>query len=566
MPRRTAFLVLYIITHPKFSRSPLHTKRPLTLTEHNTLLNRQENGGTGVWSRKWRRKVATALAMAPLRRGLGEPGSDYEDGLFGDDDDYLSSGSEFWKVKVKPPPAGLKGCLKREGSFEVTKQMVRDDSAGAVAAHEKPRPPNTLSPIPSPAVSVSSSDGDNSFYSPSISEARTSPPPRYDEAVIEAGDPAAPGARKPSKFVSIQEPSLVELEALRELWDSPEMQSTVNGGNGLGGIAGYRRTRDHYARGQGGRGLNKAAAPVAATAAAPNTSALPSGKVVESHRADSVAKASEKDKPRGVDDEGSPRSRRPLNAGLSRTSSSLSPSPITRRPVAKRALSPNQTGIVVASSTTSRRRGLSPNPGTGTLAGTSPLRSSSTSPGPSTSSLDRAQPRWIKTKKTAKGMVQTQFPARGTRVGEDEEDDGDARDSNRAGTMSATVSDDEDEDGYEDVPPTPPSQPSLTLAMAPITSSSEPLNGDPSPATSSRISPSLELLLDHTNRCLGERDRNGSVDASFAQPAPPSDDTVRPPETPSFSVTPASPENHLVPLPPVQFTREADEPGNEPLR
>ncbi|GAA5899237.1 uncharacterized protein JCM6883_005154 [Sporobolomyces salmoneus] len=466
--------------------------------------------------------------MAPLRRGLGDSEDDFEDEDEGDD----SSGSEFWKIKVKPAPEGLKGVLKREGSFEVTKMIVdggktQIPEVKAGIDEEKAKLSSTLSPIPSPSASITSSSDDNSFYSPPLPS--PSPAPVLEPTLSsQAEEPLKP---KPKKSVSIQEPSLVELEALRELWSSPEMQSTVNGGNGFGGIAGYRRTRDHYARGQGGRGVNKSTPPVVVTSTPSTTPATKPTPAIPK-KEEIIAK----DKPE--EDEGSPRPRRPLNSSLARSSSSsLSPSPITRRPIGKRALSPNSNGIVVSSSATSKRRGLSPN--NVATSGSSPLRSSSSSPAPSSSS-DRVQPRWIKTKKASKSTPRT--------VSNDEEDE--ERGTGRNGTMSATVSDDEDD--YEDVPPTPPSQPSLTLAMAPISSSSDSPTNSPS-----KISPSLALLLDHATQSLvgdelpSEESPSTLSDSQISQlPTPSPSPTLSPASTPSFSITPATPDLPSAALPP----------------
>ncbi|GAA5980420.1 hypothetical protein JCM5350_001494 [Sporobolomyces pararoseus] len=555
-----SFLLLYIVTHPVFSKSPLHSKRPLTLTQHNTLLNRNENGGTGVWSRKWRRKVATALAMAPIRRGLGDSEDDFEDD--GDEADN-SSGSEFWKVKTKPAPEGLKGVLKREGSFEVARRLpIKErESRSAIRPNdhqEKEKTPistSTLSPIPSPTVDSFDAD---SYLPPS-----TVPPPPASPPLSDSSSPSL----LTSKTVSIQEPSLVELEALRELWNSEEMQSTVNGGNGLGGIAGYRRTRDFYARGQGGRGVNRAASP---SSAIPSTVTKPPGSTITKEEA-TLKQPGEKSKAGEGEDNGSPRPRRPLNSSLTRSSSSsLSPSPVNRRPLVKRALSPNANGVVVSSSS-SRRRGLSPNNATvsGSI-GPGSTRTSSISPGPVS---ERAQLRGSKSKKnssshsrssTSKGRLPEQK--------EEELDDEEEGGTGRNGTMSATVSDDEGD--YEDVPPTPPSQPSLTLAMAPVSAST-------TQTTSTTLSPSLELLLEHTKQSLAlenlerhETKRESETKTIHTEapddspsplpplldsrsshlPTPSPSPTLLPQsraETPSFSITPATPDMPLTSLPPL---------------
>ncbi|GAA6011716.1 hypothetical protein JCM11491_000727 [Sporobolomyces phaffii] len=546
-----AFVLLYIVTHPRFTKTPLHSKRPLTVTQHNTLLNRHENGGTGVWSRKWRRKVAAALAMSPVRRGLGDlDDPDDDDGDDGDSDGAgagsSSSGSESWTVKVRPAPDGLRGCLKRERSFELSQRPV--------AAPEPPEAP----PLPSPAASQSSSTS-SSFYSPPLPPPSPPPEPTLEPPVVKAK----------KKSVSIQEPSLVELELLRSKWDSEEMQSSVNGGNGFGGIAGYRRTRDYF---------NKSASTPPPRAPAPAPSSVETLDAKLRVKATATTLKEEAAPTTRGGDEKENRPRRPLNSSLagagsnSRSSStSLSPSPITRRPVSKRALSPN--AITVGAGT--RRRGVSPsNPGAlGGGSGTS--RSASNSPTAS-STGDRAQPRWIKTKKTNKSS--TLRPTL-------DEDDDDAAENGTERSMSAIVSDEEDDvegDEYEDVPPTPPPR-QAALVPAP-----------------SHISPSLELLLHHTNQSLArdaEKRRNyAQVDAEDDEsreprgispprsslfesttrpssstrkashpPHPPSDSldpplslappaTARPqsqPAPPSLEITPASPVVPLSSLPPI---------------
>ncbi|GAA5829534.1 hypothetical protein JCM5353_001284 [Sporobolomyces roseus] len=562
-----AFLVLYLITHPRLTRSPLHSKRPLTLTQHNTLLNRNENGGTGVWSRKWRRKVAVALAMGPTRRGLGDIEDEDEE------DDQVGEGGEKlfernWRVKVKPIPTDLKGCLKREGSFEVAKRKEDEKeitgriggeaAAESANATDEKVESSRQSPSPSPSISVSSSSS-HSFYSPPL----PSPSPPLLPVV-----PSTPIPARPRKTVSILEPSLVELEALRTMWDSPEMQSSVNGGFGLGGIAGYRRTRDYYARGQGGRGVNKTASSKTPSPAPPpatpkSTTPIPQVEKEKTTTTDQEEEmTTEEESPRlpssSLSVNGTRRSAVPSLARQS--SSSLSPSPASRRPLIKRALSPNAsagTGVGGINRGTSRagssRRGPSPS-----NAGSN--RTASISPSPAT---ERAQPRWVKTKKSTTSK---------TTIGSESTEDEELGGTGRNGTMSATVSDD-DED-FEDVPPTPPSQPSLALAMAPLSSTSS------SNTTTSSISPSLELLLDHTNRSLirhdsqsRSRERPASQESPMSgseslddspSPLPPSQTHLPTPSpspspiaknsTPSFQITPASPDSVKVPLPPLPFS------------
>ncbi|GAA5923505.1 uncharacterized protein JCM15063_003668 [Sporobolomyces koalae] len=399
------FLLLYIVTHPKLrgQDGTKASKRPLTLTQHNTLLNRNENGGTGVWSRKWRRKVATALSMAPMRRGLGDLDEDDDES----DEDDGGSSSDTWTLKADPAPPGLRGCLKRERSFEQVKQAV------AQGETDESQLKLSLEP-PSPSTSSASSA---SFYSPPL--APPSPDLSHRPAIATR------------KSVTIEEPCLAELEALRNLWDRPEMQSTVNisgnGGVGYGGIAGYRRTRDHYARGQGGRGINKSAVPAPVPAISPSPA---------NPKAPRIEKT----------DDGSPRPRRPLNAAISSrssSSSSLSPSPVMRRPIVKRAVSPGANTIVVGSASGRRRI---PSPSNSSLA---TRTSSSISPAPTS---ERVQPRWIKSKKSPSRTSSTgsekRVPPRPLDHDDDQDEENEEGGTGKNGTMSATVTD--DEDGFED--------------------------------------------------------------------------------------------------------------------
>ncbi|BGP22268.1 autotransporter-associated beta strand repeat protein [Rhodotorula toruloides] len=97
-------------------------RRSQTLTELNTLLNRHENGGTGVVARKWRRRF-----FAPLR--------------YGDEDELAGSGVEGsedevfeWTFTSKPTPNGLRGCLKRvvmETSVEKAVEVVEVEEEGS---------------------------------------------------------------------------------------------------------------------------------------------------------------------------------------------------------------------------------------------------------------------------------------------------------------------------------------------------------------------------------------------------------------------------------------------------
>ncbi|GAA6000566.1 hypothetical protein JCM10207_004553 [Rhodosporidiobolus poonsookiae] len=337
-----ALLVLVVVAFTRFLFSP---RRPLSLVERNTRLNRRENGGTGVFSRKLRRLVFPAIRY-------GDEAELAEGGIDDTADELLAA----WRIISRPVPSGLKGCLRKVEQFEEAIRVAVMSGGEAQAAEEKEDHP---SPLPPPAPA-----------------------------------PAPTPARKPSKQVRVVEPNLSEIEALRVLWSSPEMQ----GEYGAGGIGGYRRTRDFYSRSQGGKALIKRpgaaapAPPVVEAKGKKEDKAAPAGKLVP-------ATSGDNDEDLLTTDEESPpaasrptRRRQPTPPVLVRASSH-SPSPLSRR-THTRTLSPSPlaVGAAAAKVSPSRRRALSP--------GTAPASRSSSAP-PSADRLAAgggAVPRWVKTK------------------------------------------------------------------------------------------------------------------------------------------------------------------------
>ncbi|BGO97173.1 Autotransporter-associated beta strand repeat protein [Rhodotorula toruloides ATCC 204091] len=374
--------------------------RSLTLTELNTLLNRHENGGTGVVARKWRRRF-----FAPVR--YGDEDELAGSGIEGSEDEFVE-----WTFSSKPTPSGLRGCLKRvvvEASVE---------KAVEVAEVEK--------------------------------EGRSSPAPRS------------------MKSVRVVEPNLDDIRALRELWASPEMQ----GPGGLGGIGGYRRTRDFYSKSQGGTAVIKRTMDVAPIVL---KKVVGPGSVIPATKEDESETVTEDE-----DDDAAPTKRRRTTrvsslASTTTRSSSLSPSPATRR---QRTLSPTSSSTrsgspafvvgAAAKSSPSRRRALSP------TLGASP-RSSSLSPGPTS---DRpVVPKWVKTKN---GKLASPAPSKlGRGVGADDEE---------------TTEEEFDEDGLDDSTTPPPTSLASTLAgIAAVAAAIPPIPSDASVAIAPLSSPASVL-------------------------------------------------------------------------
>ncbi|BGP29468.1 hypothetical protein JCM10296v2_001207 [Rhodotorula toruloides] len=375
-------------------------KRSLTLTELNTLLNRHENGGTGVVARKWRRRF-----FAPMR--YGDEDELAGSGIEGSEDEFVE-----WTFSSKPTPSGLRGCLKRVVVETSVEKVVE------VAAIE--------------------------------SEGRSSPAPRS------------------AKSVRVVEPNLDDIRALRELWASPEMQ----GPGGLGGIGGYRRTRDFYSKSQGGTAVIKrttAIAPVVLKKVAGPGSVIPATKEDES---ETVTEDEDDDaaptKPRRTSRVSS------LASSTTRTSS-LSPSPATRR---QRTLSPTSSSSTrsgspafvvgaAAKSSPSRRRALSP------TLGASP-RTSSLSPGPP--SVRPVVPKWVKTKN---GKLASPAPSKlGRDIGADE----------------AETTEEEFDEAEADSATSPPTSLASTLAgIAAVAAAIPPIPSDASFAAAPLSSPASVL-------------------------------------------------------------------------
>ncbi|GAA6061344.1 hypothetical protein JCM10212_004825 [Sporobolomyces blumeae] len=485
------FLVVYVLTHPSLFRSPLHSRRkkPLTETQRNTLLNRNENGGTGVWSRKWRKHLAAfATTVNLVASAQGQSSDDDDDGDDEQDDatdsedgagrDEKKKLRDRWNLVVRPAPLGLKGCLKREGSFEFVKeerqrQLGSSGSGSASSGEDEPSPRSrsriavppalveedlptpTPSPCPSPILSTSSPPSTQSppsraeshlaspppSLSPSPPPFPTSPPsPPFSPAITSPTSPLSPsspshgetGSPLRPKRVQIVEPSLVELEALRTLWDDPNLQEDVGG---YGGIAGFRKTRDHYARGQGGRGrtvASKGATPpptrTTPEAAKEGKNTQTRGKVAPD-REGGNGEPSEEDLVTTEEDEASPTPARPRSTTALSSSSSG-----TRRSLALSNMSSSQrsssSSLSPSPSGTNRRPGggggggarrtLSPNgPGANSKRAPSPLGKDAVKAGSSgsgggiaasvvrgdeagvDSSPVRVSPRWVKTKPTS---------------------------------------------------------------------------------------------------------------------------------------------------------------------
>ncbi|GAA5965729.1 hypothetical protein JCM21900_006737, partial [Sporobolomyces salmonicolor] len=488
------FVLLLLLTRPRTS-----CKRPLSQTQRNTLLNRRENGGTGVWSRKWRRNVALALAIRPRRVEDDEELDDEGDG-----------GEVAWRLVVKSPPQGLRGCLKRQGSFEA----VTD--AGVVEA-----PPSPLS------SSASSSNEAQPFPSPS-----PSPPPLLTQ-------PAKP------KSVRLLEPSLADLIALRELWSSPAMQ----GQGGAGGIAGYRRTRDFYVRGQGGRAVVKRPGAVAES----KDNGPAGGKKVDDKEGTTGEEEEDDETPSRCLSSSS--TRRPLRLSApcapsaappslpapssTARSSSLSPSPLSRRalstssPASSASRSPSPAFLVGAHSKT-RRRALSPS---GRSSSSAASRTSSLSPVPGSGSTEagsgRGVPRWVKTK-AGRGVSPAPRRVETTASDEEEEDvDEEEKAEEKKGgetlnspvTATTTRSDPSSPlSGAEspDVSPTPSTNHPSHLSLSHLLPTHSPT---PSPAPSTNRPETPQLLLtpsspDLTRSALlsNPLDAHGAGDASEPSP------------------------------------------------
>ncbi|GAA5841458.1 hypothetical protein JCM9279_000659 [Rhodotorula babjevae] len=77
-------------------------RRTLTPTEVNTLLNRRENGGTGVFARKWRKRLLPARQFGD-EHVLADAGIDAPS---------AAADAHKWHMRSSSPPPGLRSCLK----------------------------------------------------------------------------------------------------------------------------------------------------------------------------------------------------------------------------------------------------------------------------------------------------------------------------------------------------------------------------------------------------------------------------------------------------------------------
>lgn len=364
----TAALVVFVSRRILFP----HQKRALTLTEINTRLNRNENGGTGVVFRKWRNRLfpppvfgdedelAEAEREAELEQAEAAAAARNKDSQPNGD----AATRDKWSYTSKPTPEGLRSCLRKQ-------------HAGADATAFAPH-------------SVDSTRPDTPDTTGSPRSAGTTPPP--------------------AKRVRIVEPELEELELLRELWSSPEMQAMT----GSSGIGGFRRTRDFYSRSQGGSAVVKrpgASAGGAAATVAESGSLIPATKSDDDEGVPIVAgppSSKVKSVQRLRDSVQSAAPHHPARPN------SLSPAPAYRR---HRTLSPTSasTGaggragspsFIVGSQSSAakaspnRRRALSPG-----VASTSGVRTVSPGGG---AAADVVGPRWLKTRHLAAAPRNTQ--------------------------------------------------------------------------------------------------------------------------------------------------------------
>ncbi|GJN88006.1 hypothetical protein Rhopal_000961-T1 [Rhodotorula paludigena] len=187
------------------------------------------------------------------------------------DEDELAKGesdgeSDLWRIASKPVPHGLRGCLKQVAAL-----------AGEAAGPARPEKEEKVT-----------------------TETALSPP------VV-----------RPIKHVRVVEPSRDELETMRAVWASPDMQ----GADGLGGIGGFRRTRDFYSKSQGGTAVIKRPGTSESSKAAAPGKPIPATRADESEEDSSDPPASTRPARRAPRFAASP--------AIARTAS-LSPTPSSR--------------------------------------------------------------------------------------------------------------------------------------------------------------------------------------------------------------------------------------------
>ncbi|GAA5998128.1 uncharacterized protein JCM10292_002342 [Rhodotorula paludigena] len=392
------------------------------------------------------------------------------------DEDELAKGesdgeSDLWRIASKPVPHGLRGCLKQVAAL-----------AGEAAGPARPEKEEKVT-----------------------TETALSPP------VV-----------RPVKHVRVVEPSRDELETMRAVWASPDMQ----GADGLGGIGGFRRTRDFYSKSQGGTAVIKRPGTSESSKAAAPGKPIPATRADESEEDSSDPPASTRPARRAPRFAASPAIAR--TASLSPTPSSRSRRPTSPSPLNPSARSPSPAFIVGArsaagaKSSPTRRRALSP---------THQPRSQSLSPAPGS---DRASavPRWVKTKS---GRIASPAPAR-LAVSPDSDSD----------ASSDAFSDEEgDGDVFEEASEedvlAPTSVTSSLAGIAAVAAAIPPFSSDASIAIAPPSSSPVSVLSG------GESPQDSPTPAHSASTKP----TVIAARPPKLSITPSSPEVKVVALPPL---------------
>lgn len=422
----TGGLVLYFTRQILFP----HQRRALTLTEVNTLLNRHENGGTGVLFRKWRKRLLPPPVFgdeAELAEAEAEEAAEAQSLANARSKQHAGDGDEAagrqaaavtegrYSFTCKPQPEGLRSCLKRSDA--------------------------TVTPSSDKAALVSSSP------------TRSTP--------IERASDDMPMTDKAARRVRIVEPELAELELLREVWSAPEMQAMT----GSTGIGGYRRTRDFYSRSQAGPAVVKRPGGATPTTEGAAATGLRTGSLIPATKADD-----DSDVPVIAEPDGASSGVKSIKA-LSRLNASASPSarqtspasgPTSRR---NRTLSPNANGtarsaspaFIVGSqaSKPARRRPLSPAVGSPSVTAG---RTASPVPNPTAAIEIVAGPRWLRNKSgsavTPAANRKVKPASTGESTSEHETTDDDAEDGPRLdGELSETETADSSIDGTT----TPPS-------------------------------------------------------------------------------------------------------------
>ncbi|GAA5979382.1 hypothetical protein JCM10908_002902 [Rhodotorula pacifica] len=523
-----------------------HQKRALTLTEINTLLNRHENGGTGVVFRKWRKRIfpppvfgdEDELAEAEREEQAEAEAAAREAQQGSGATEEAIGRRNSWTFTSKPQPEGLRSCLR-----------VHSELAAPTSATDSTTTPSSSASSEAPSADTTSTDADESSNIPTP---------------------------KPAKRVRIVEPELDELETLRELWSTPEMFA-LHGSNGIGG---FRRTRDFYSKSQGGSAVVKrptsGASSTTAATTAESGSLIPATKADDEEGVPVVAESSSRVKPIQRLQRDSLATSSAAGSSSTRTSS-LSPAPTNRR---HRTLSPAYAGtsssgsmvrsgspaFIVGSQSSaakaspSRRRALSPG-----VAGSHhhALRNAS----PSAAAGQGEGPRWVKARGTHSAA---------TRSGKDSSSGAESSSAAaEADSSEHETTDDDGESGDEHVSPH-----SRVATAASSATRAETVDGSATPPPSSFSSvlhhlTSLDALgaaLESTRTSITEQHAEKEVPTAESpavsilsggespqeSPTPAPHPTARraPSSAPTVAVTPSFPappaaDQFLAPLPPL---------------